>query len=1298
LSRPLVDPVGDEEAISKAVEFIQSETGKQLLTDIETVVKTGGTQKGIEALKNQLTRAILSGVMDPKTAKEIAIVVAKELGNVDYSMQTIAQINEYLGPGGKKLETIDGRIQMIADVTANITNSGEIQNAAQEMYDAMGIFSRFVARREAKQLSNPFLSPSLAGLTGTGEDAVALLSGQVRAEGTSQVTQMISDEYKRTHQQYLEGNITFEEYIKNQKTLMTQLDGSIPSWQRQIEIIELINEEASQGKIEIDSYKNSIMQASKVKLASAVSAEFTKNEIKETQKLIDKYKEENESFAMNISIAFLNDQISATQMSDFLLGLEDKDPIKKEAIITAIAKLDGIESDRLFRIFALAEGKVPVETILNIITDPNTDAAELMAQMELLAGSQVDVSVILRLPSSERIAALKNVNKLLNEFDSIDPEDKNLIANFMDENFELTKKQIKEFLRMPGVTQRRFVANFATVGNIQDPNVAKAAMMGFLKDEVGGKYKDYRYLAQLDKENRLASKYFSEFFKGMGDDSKLPPPDPDPEGSGKAEKSFLEQLMETLDANARLYLDAEKSFKGYEKHRGQFIGYFTKLRGMGASEELIAMLGDGVEGFNRAKELAALGKKGVQDVSKKLGQVKIGEFFSRTVPTKLLEGSEKRQAQSILTSDKYMKMYPEMSKDSLNAIASNAESATLIVAAAADKTGKELDRVVKTLIALDTYGMTPAEIGAKQLEQQRKPILEASERQQARFKKAFGELERQFKPGMESSKKIIEGLQDQIDLVQKQISEIEKLNQKDQDRIRGLERQKEMLERQIEAIERQNELDERQIETLNRQDQIRNRVSEAISKDLEIVSQQEEKIRDAYDKRFKALDKVAKVNDYLINQQKQQLNLSRAIAEGDIYAATAAAQEMRAASAQFSVEQTRAGLEEGMEGQIAGLRTAGGLTREQAEEQLRQIKEQSYQTSLLIRDIEDRIYDRNLELVPIKDQIRYLDDQIRSINDIIYERESQILDIQRSKLEPLQEQLNKEQDSLKNQERALANAKAEVRIEGLSYEQLQDKIDSEKEAHDVMVALLKTTEDNADAADNLLQYWIAITKQIAEANRVAQTKDLNAKRAYNAKVKKIDADIAAGRITEKQGKRKKDIAFDRYQSQLTDIESERTGSIAALQGSAQERMRTQGFYSGGLIKMGMGGKMKRYPMGGLIPYAIGGVAGDGARDSVLAKLTPGEFVIRKAMVNKYGDAMMRDINMGSFSVPRYNTPMMGDVKLEKVQNNNMISPVYNNYDMDFTISGSNASADEIANKVMFKIKQVQSSAIRSNRG
>ena len=128
----------------------------------------------------------------------------------------------------------------------------------------------------------------------------------------------------------------------------------------------------------------------------------------------------------------------------------------------------------------------------------------------------------------------------------------------------------------------------------------------------------------------------------------------------------------------------------------------------------------------------------------------------------------------------------------------------------------------------------------------------------------------------------------------------------------------------------------------------------------------------------------------------------------------------------------------------------------------------------------------------------------------------------------------------------------------------------------------------------------------------------------------------------------------------------------------------------------------------------GSVLGDGARDSVSARLTPGEFIVRKAMVNKYGEPMLRAINQGSFvpgysmgainqgnfSSPSYKVehPFVNVTTQQKTSLSSINAPVYNTYDMNFSINGANASADEIANRVMAKIKRVDSARVRSING
>ena len=113
--------------------------------------------------------------------------------------------------------------------------------------------------------------------------------------------------------------------------------------------------------------------------------------------------------------------------------------------------------------------------------------------------------------------------------------------------------------------------------------------------------------------------------------------------------------------------------------------------------------------------------------------------------------------------------------------------------------------------------------------------------------------------------------------------------------------------------------------------------------------------------------------------------------------------------------------------------------------------------------------------------------------------------------------------------------------------------------------------------------------------------------------------------------------------------------------------------------------------GGMIP---GGVP----RDSVPILASPGEFVIRNAMVEKYGLPMLNDINQGSFQ-PTFRTPStMSYVKVNKTIENNVSRTMYNNnYSINVT-ANTNANADEIASATVMKIRQMNSMQIRGARG
>jgi TP901 family phage tail tape measure protein len=143
-----------------------------------------------------------------------------------------------------------------------------------------------------------------------------------------------------------------------------------------------------------------------------------------------------------------------------------------------------------------------------------------------------------------------------------------------------------------------------------------------------------------------------------------------------------------------------------------------------------------------------------------------------------------------------------------------------------------------------------------------------------------------------------------------------------------------------------------------------------------------------------------------------------------------------------------------------------------------------------------------------------------------------------------------------------------------------------------------------------------------------------------------------------------------------------------------------------------GGMMGYYPLGGMIPYkADGGMFNSVNSDSVPAMLTPGEYVIKRQMVNKYGTRLFDKLNSGAipgleqgrykFHTPNF-SPMSSNIDIDPSANSGGMvstsdnSSVYNNYSVQVSVR-SDANPNEIANTVISKMRQIESQKIRGNR-
>ncbi len=454
------------------------------------------------------------------------------------------------------------------------------------------------------------------------------------------------------------------------------------------------------------------------------------------------------------------------------------------------------------------------------------------------------------------------------------------------------------------------------------------------------------------------------------------------------------------------------------------------------------------------------------------------------------------------------------------------------------------------------------------------------------------------------------------------------------------------LQREINGLQRQIE------EQFDRPIQALQDESGRLANDLSILSRVADEINKKYDAQEEALNKISELNQDIISQEKQRIGLADAITRGDISAAAQAAQDMRAATAASAVERAGGALGQAREAELAGLRTAGGLTKVQAEERQFQISQQTYQLEQN-RDIvqaqilakQDVIYRLEQARVPLLDKIRGIEDQIyilqeRKEDELLKIRvlEDEIYKINEEIIEPINRQLDARQKILQAEIDA-------IEAQREKWEETQTGIDAAKIKADGFDTTMAGIESKTAA---MLKNWNDIQSKVVTLTTIQQT---------------ISAGSSSGSTV--------------TGTRVVDGRTVVTGLSSSASGST---------VGGKFIPMNYGGVVPKY-------MAAGGRIGS---DSVPAMLTPGEFVMNRRASEQFGP-MLSMLNESKYP------SMIGNSIGSQTPVNNISKSVSDNstavynYNLGFNINGSNANAKDIANVVMREIKNVDLQRVRGQR-
>jgi len=1286
--------------------FVGSDEGQELLSSVREMIDFKGMDAAQAMLTQQLQAALIEGSLTQEQARGIALALGQEMDDLNFSMDVNAKLVDIFGPNGEDLESdpLSYAIELNAELTDQTLSSGENLSALTEQYSGFdGLVESAKGSVDGVTEELAKVEPWLEANTPAWINAISkvpILGGaasifRLGAQATAAVKGMFSGG--------MEGQVELAEEAGRNAALIT---GTMQAFANNLDAID----------VRYDKLINSAELEGNLDLVNQLTEE-------KTQKQVD-YLEDYKARVDSISAQFAG--FDPSVQTDILENIDESilkkfedDPVQKALAETALEGLDAqnLLPDQEFLIKAQVDaGNVSLSTLSALANGDSVTSTYFVEAVANVGGKDADLAMQIAqgfgdnveakqsfmfdvatenpTEAKETIETFNTINKMrgvmgddsevlmratvsLKEDDPAAYDDLNNDLDYLNslDGKEITTTMISEhigddvasivaenqdyFDSLPPEQKIDYVIALRSMATAYTDPEFKEIVYGWAlanNGAIGGMTKDEIFGANV---SRYMAHMADLATTGTGVASETEA-DPGPGSSGSGSEPQVDSLITKLRDLRNATVSMKKGWEGMQEtlssifaggttQMNMFNGLEKQIRSLGVGEGLIAQIVgmDPDEYEKRKNELFEF--DGLGNIVRAKGKLlNMNAAFDAVAIGDYVNGQEKfiTKTKNQISAISTLTANGMSLADAYEAVQDEALAAAIAQGASTEQI-KEILRVTELAKELE-----------EDLEEQRERsrISESVRKTNEEFSNQVAILRELSKAQGEYSDEQVKAIMGDKDL--QKIFLDPSIDSKALEAALKNAEEKANLEVQIAIAEgREEELfgqyltdindyfsKERAVidvtfeaDTAADNDLIRDAQNQIAAiqyqlddynAELERISWQEEDINEKYDKRAEALDNVAKANERINNLQKAQLDIAEALSRGDVAAAARAQQELRTQQAQAAEEAQKEALERQRTQEIEAVRSTSGLGR-------------------------------------------------KEIEDLITTLERQVFEIEEASLEPAQERIR------------LAEITRDLAIEQIELNGMA------REEFDAIAAATSLAAINMEDMATSAEKLVAMGQFIQTGTKPANWEEL----FPMPKAAPAPAPSSGGGGSSAPRANRKDewtmpdgtplknlvpagMSWNQYYNENRGgpdgLDQKLSPTYSANGGMIVPKRMAVGGMVGGVsappLQMAMGGKVKGYPMGGLIPYkSNGGFFKSLGSDTVPAMLTPGEYVVRRPAVKNFGVKNLEDINRGTYSD----------------------GSVYN-YNLNVNVK-SDSDPNRIANTVMRSIKQVEGQRIRGNR-